>query len=146
MRNCQSGEKILRRKNMWVCPKCGREFKRQNQGHYCGKAPETVTEYIEAQPLETHSHLTEIGAIIRDCIPCVNEHISWSMPTYEKAGKSISFFACKNHVSLYVGSEAIEKFAPALSGFVTKKNAIYLPYDKALPSKLIEEIVKWCFV
>ena len=63
---------------MWICPKCGREFKRTNQGHYCGAAPKTVLEYIELQPLESHSHLAEIAAVIRDNIPCVNEHISWS--------------------------------------------------------------------
>ncbi|RHR27070.1 hypothetical protein DWX43_14615 [Clostridium sp. AF19-22AC] len=28
------------------------------QGHYCGKTPKTVFEYIDLQPLETHSHLT----------------------------------------------------------------------------------------
>ena len=44
---------------MWVCPKCGREFKRTNQGHYCGKAPENVNEYIEVQTLEAHARLTE---------------------------------------------------------------------------------------
>lgn len=131
---------------MWVCPKCGREFKKTNQGHYCGEAPKTVSEYIESQSLETRSHLTQIAVIIRDSIPCVNERISWSMPTYEKAGKSVSFSACKNHVSLYVGCEAIEKFASELSGFITKKNAIYLPYNKTLPSKLIEDIVKWRFM
>lgn len=32
---------------MWICPKCGIEFKRINQGHYCGKAPESIDEYIE---------------------------------------------------------------------------------------------------
>jgi len=68
------------------------------------------------------------------------------MPTYERAGKSVSFSACKNHVSLYVGSEAIEKFASELSEFTTKKNAVYLPYNKTLPSKLIEDIVKWCLM
>jgi len=129
---------------MWVCPKCGREFKRTNQGHYCGEAPKTVLEYIELQPLETQSHLTKLAAIMRDSVG--KERIAWSMPTYEKDGKSVSFSACKNHVSLYVGFEAIEKFAPELSGFVTKKNAVYLPYNKALPSKLIEDMVKWCFM
>ncbi len=34
---------------MWTCPKCGRTFKRQEQSHYCGKAPETIEEYIAAQ-------------------------------------------------------------------------------------------------
>ena len=34
---------------MWTCPKCGREFKKTNQDHYCGKAPETVDEYIAMQ-------------------------------------------------------------------------------------------------
>lgn len=129
---------------MWVCPKCGREFKKTNQGHYCGEAPKTVLEYIESQSIEARSHLRNIATIIRNSVPDVNEHISWSMPIYEKAGKSVSFSACKNHISLYVGIEAIEKFAPELNGFSTKKNAIYLPYNKILPSKLIEDIVKWC--
>lgn len=129
---------------MWVCPKCGREFKRTNQGHYCGKAPETVSEYIEAQAPETRSHLKGLAAAIRESVPEVSERISWSMPTYEKSGKAISFYACKNHISFYVGVEAVEKFASELSGFDTKKNAVYLPYGRELPSELIAEIVKWC--
>ena len=30
---------------IWTCPKCGREFSRQNQDHYCVK-PETIDAYI----------------------------------------------------------------------------------------------------
>ena len=129
---------------MWICPKCGREFKRTHQGHYCGKAPETVLEYIDSQPMETHSHLTEMMVILQNSVPCVNERILWSMPYYETGGKSISFSACKKHISYYVGVEAIEKFASELDGFVTKKSAIYFPYDRALPAELIENIAKWC--
>lgn len=129
---------------MWICPKCGREFERTNQGHYCGKAPKTVLEYIDLQPIETHAHLTEMMNILQSSVPCVNERILWSMPYYEKEGKTISFSACKKHISFYVGVEAIEKFTLDLNEFVTKKNAIYFPYDKALPTKLIENIVKWC--
>ena len=129
---------------MWTCPKCGREFKRTNQGHYCGQAPKTVLEYINSQPIETHPRLTEMMSILQNSVSCVNERILWSMPYYEKEGKSVSFSACKKHISLYVGAEAIEKFALDLNEFVTKKNAIYFPYDEALPAKLIENIVKWC--
>ena len=129
---------------MWICPKCGREFKRINQGHYCGKAPKTVLEYIDSQPIETHTHLTEMMIILQRIIPCVNERILWSMPYYEKEGKSISFSACKKHISFYVGIETIEKFALELNEFVIKKNAIYFPYDKALPVTLIKNIAKCC--
>lgn len=129
---------------MWICPRCGREFKRTHQGHYCGKAPETVLEYIDSQPMETHSRLTEMMVILQNSVPCVNERILWSMPYYETGGKSISFSACKKHISYYVGVEAIEMFASELDGFVTKKSAIYFPYDRALPAELIENIAKWC--
>ena len=130
---------------MWVCSKCGREFKRTNQGHYCGKAPETVLEYIDLQPSEIHSHLTEMMMLLKNSVPGVNEHILWSMPYYEKDGTTISFSACKKHISLYVGVAAIEEFASELNGFVIKKNAIYFPYNEELPMKLISSIVKWCF-
>ena len=42
---------------MWVCQKGGREFKRTNQGHSCGQAPENVGEYIEAQVETARPHL-----------------------------------------------------------------------------------------
>lgn len=129
---------------MWICPKCGRSFKAANQGHYCGKAPETVLEYIDSQPSKAQAHLTEMMVTLKNSVPCVNEHILWSMPYYEKDGKSISFSACKNHVSFYAGVEAIQAFAAELNEFAAKKNAIYFPYSKALPTKLIADIAKWC--
>ena len=129
---------------MWICPKCGREFKRTNQGHYCGKSPKTVLEYIDSQPIETHTHLTEMMTIVKNSVPNVKECILWSMPYYEKDGNSLSFSACKKHISFYAGVEAIEKFALDLTELATRKNAIYFPYDKALPANLIESIAKWC--
>ena len=129
---------------MWICPQCKRAFKRTNQGHYCGKAPETVLEYINSQPLETHSHLINMMITLQNSVPCIQERILWRIPYYEKEGKSISFSACKKHISFYVGLEAIETFASELNEFVIKKNAIYFPYDKALPTQLISEIAKWC--
>ena len=81
---------------------------------------------------------------LKDSFPDINERILWSMPYYEKEGKSLSFSACKKHISFYVGIEAIEEFAFDLKEFVTKKNAIYFPYNKALPTKLITDIARWC--
>ena len=70
----------------WKCPKCGREFARENQDHYCVK-PRTIDEYIEAQEETVRPRLHEIRAVIRGAIPEAEETISWSMPTYRKGKK-----------------------------------------------------------
>ena len=130
---------------MWKCPKCGREFKKTNQGHYCGKAPETVDEYTEQQIPKAKEHIVKLRNIIKKCVPGVSEYISWSMPYYEKNGQKISFAACKTYISFYLGEEILEKFAPELTGFTIKKNALYLPYKKDLPENLIKEILEQVF-
>ena len=48
----------------WKCPKCGREFNRQNQDHYCIK-PQNIDEYIAAQDEKYQPRLREIRAFIR---------------------------------------------------------------------------------
>ena len=130
---------------MWECPKCGREFKKTNQGHYCGKAPETVDEYTEQQIPKAKEHIAKLRNIIKKCVPEVSEYIAWSMPYYEKNGQKISFAACKTYISFYLGAELIESFESELSGFTVKKNALYLPYDKTLPEKAIEKMLKQKF-
>ena len=67
----------------WKCPKCGREFSRQDQHHFCEK-PQTIDEYIETQNETVRSKLQEIREIIRSAIPEAEERISWSMPTYSE--------------------------------------------------------------
>jgi uncharacterized protein YdhG (YjbR/CyaY superfamily) len=130
---------------MWTCPKCGREFKRTNQGHYCGKAPETVDEYMESQSTEAQAHIAGLRGILLRCVPDAMERIAWSMPVYKKDSRSISFAACKNHISLYIDEDVLEIVRPQLSEYVIKKNAVYLPYGKALPEEVIETIVKQSF-
>lgn len=130
---------------MWICPKCKREFKKINQGHYCGKAPETVDEYIESQNPNVQARIIELRSIIRHYVPQVKERIAWSMPRYEKDGCSVSFAACKDYISFYAGEEVLKKIETKKEGFKVRKNAIYLPYDKDLPKKVIESILKLCF-
>lgn len=127
---------------MWTCQKCGREFKRNNQSHYCGKAPETVEEYISSQDEKAIEHLNTLRRIILDSCENLTENIMWSMPTYVSNGRTISFSACKNHVSFYSDGSLMEEYKEELAGYVIKKNALYLPYDKAIPQDIIKSIVK----
>ena len=128
---------------MWKCPKCGREFSRQEQQHYCGK-PQTIDEYIDAQDASVRPKLREVRAIIRAAIPEAQERMSWSMPTFWKGRNLIHFAASKRHLGLYPGGEATTVFAEELAGIDVSKGTIRLPYDKELPAELIKKIAVWC--
>ena len=127
----------------WKCPKCGREFSREEQPHYCGK-PQTVDEYIAAQDEAVQPKLREIRAILQAALPDAQECISWSMPTYRKGRNIIHFAASKKHLGLYPGGEATTVFSEELEGIDVSKGTIRLPYDKELPAELITKIAKWC--
>lgn len=127
----------------WKCPKCGREFAKQNQDHYCIK-PQNVDEYIAAQDEAVQPKLREIRGILRSELPDALEKISWSMPTYWKGRNLIHFAASKKHLGLYPGDEATAAFAEELKDFDVSKGTIRLPYDRELPEELIRKIARWC--
>lgn len=130
---------------MWICPKCGRTFKKLNQGHYCGKAPETIDAYIAAQPEEAQRQLEEVRTAIRAALPDAEERISWSMPTFWKKHNIIQFAGFKNHIGLYLGPEAVLAFGERLKEYKTRKGTIQLPHNKPLPLELIADIAGWCY-
>ena len=131
---------------MWKCPKCGRTFKKENQGHYCGKAPKTIDEYINAQDEEFRSQLYAVREALKRSLPDTAEKIAWSMPTYWQGGNIIHFAANKKHIGLYPGPEAVAHFAEKLdqAGCKYSKGSIRIPYSEDLPLELISEIAEWC--
>lgn len=130
---------------MWTCPKCGRTFKRQEQSHFCRKAPETIEEYIAAQPEEVQQYLRVIRGTLRTVLPDVEERISLSMPTYWRGHNIIHFAGFKKHVGLYPGPEAVREFAERLEEYKTSKGTIQFPYSRPVPVELISDIAKWCY-
>ena len=128
----------------WKCPKCGREFKRVEQPHYCGK-PTTVDDYIAAQDESVQPKLRQLREILRAAVPEAEERISWSMPTFRKGQNLIHFAASKKHICLYPGGEATTVFAGELTDFDVSKGTIRLPYDRDLPEELIARIARWCY-
>ena len=130
---------------MWKCPKCGRTFQKVNQQHYCGRAPETVDEYISRQPKEIQPILCKTRGVLQEALPDCREQISYSMPTYWKGRNVIHFAAQKAHLGIYPGPDAIEAFADRLQDYKTSKGAIRFPYRKEIPYELIAEIARWCY-
>lgn len=130
---------------MWTCPKCGKEFQKQNQSHYCGNKPKTIEEYIVAQPEEAQPYLIQIRNTIHDAIPEASERISWSMPTFWKGNNIIHFAAHKHHIGIYAGTEAVIVFGEELKPYKTSKGTIQIPYKEPLPLDLIARIAAWCY-
>ena len=129
---------------MWTCPKCGRSFRKQNQSHYCGAAPVTVEQYIEAQADEHKPYLRAIRKALQRALPEAEERISWSMPTYWRQCNIIHFAANRKHIGLYAGEEAVAAFAGQLAPYHTSKGSIHIPYREPLPLELIARIAAWC--
>ena len=130
--------------NEKICPKCGREFKKKGQDHYCGEKPQTINEYIQSQDADKQEDLKRIRQILRKALPEAEERISWSMPTYWKKHNILHFAASKKHIGLYPGPEAVIHFAEELQGYKTEKGTIRIPYGK-VDAALIEKIAKWCW-
>jgi uncharacterized protein YdhG (YjbR/CyaY superfamily) len=128
---------------MWKCPKCGREFAKTEQSHYCGEKPTTIDEYILSQDEDKRADLRTIRQVLRAALPTAEERISWSMPTYWKQHNIIHFTASKKHIGLYPGPAAVEQFSQKLQGYKTDKGTIRIPYGK-VDAALIEKIAKWC--
>ena len=100
---------------------------------------------IENYRIYKQEYIIELRNIIKRCVPEVKERIAWSMPLFEKDKHSISLADCKKHISLYVDTKTIEMLKPQLSELEIKKNALYIPYDKDLPIKTIENVIRQSF-
>ena len=130
---------------MWICPKCGREFKRTGQDHYCGKAPASIDEYIQRQDTAIQPYLISLRNTIHDAIPEAEEKIAWSMPTWKKRGNVISFAVSKNHIGIYIGEEAVTHFHERLQGIEIYKGNLRLKHNQEMRLSLISDIAKWCY-
>jgi len=104
---------------------------------------QTIDDYISTSPEAIQPKLKELKQIIISAAPDMSEKISWRMPTFYLRGNVIHFAAHKNHIGIYPGPEAIEKFAERLESYKTSKGAIQIPNDKPLDGLLIKDIVKF---
>jgi uncharacterized protein YdhG (YjbR/CyaY superfamily) len=127
---------------MWKCPKCGREFEKRNQDHFCVPAT-TIDEYIESQPEAVREILLKVRETIRAAAPDAIEKISWRMPTFWQKENLIHFAAFKRHIGIYPGGEAVGVFAERLADYKTSKGAIQFPLDRPVDYALIAEITRW---
>lgn len=107
------------------------------------KVPETIDTYISGFPLSTKDALVRLRDTIRNAAPEAEEKISYQMPLFKQKGVVAYFAAHTNHIGFYPGPSAIKAFEKELADYYTSKGTIHFPFDKPLPLKLIDRMIKF---
>ncbi len=108
------------------------------------RVPESVDEYIAAQPEALRPKLEQVRAAIRRAVPEAVECIGYRMPGYKLHGKPMLYFAgFKEHYSLFAASGTFfAALEDELSGYEVRKGTVRFPLAKPVPVKLIGRIAK----
>lgn len=109
------------------------------------KPPQSVAEYIAAQPKASQRVLKTVRSVIRKALPAAEEVISYGMPAYKQHGYSVLAFAgWREHYSLYpVNARLVAALKPHSASYeVNDKGTIRFPLSEPVPVKLITAIAK----
>jgi uncharacterized protein YdhG (YjbR/CyaY superfamily) len=106
--------------------------------------PQSVDEYIAAQPEAMRPKLEQVRTAIRMAVPDAVEAIGYGIPGYKLHGKPMLYFAgFKEHYSLFAASGTFfATLEDELSGYDVRKGTVHFPLTKPVPVKLIGRIAK----
>ena len=91
-------------------------------------------------------HLNDLRKLSRTADPKAREELKWNLPVYVR-GKNTNLWMLQNfkhHCSLRFtpGFFAAQRDAVEAAGFEAGDGFIKLPYDRALPTKLLKSLMK----
>jgi uncharacterized protein YdhG (YjbR/CyaY superfamily) len=106
--------------------------------------PQSVDDYIAAQPEAVRPKLEQVRAAIRKAVPEAVEGIGYRMPGYKLRGKPMLYFAgFKEHYSVFAASGTFfAELEDELKGYELRKGTVHFPLTKPVPVKLITRIAK----
>ena len=109
------------------------------------KVPESVDDYIAAQPARMRATLAEVRSAIRKALPRAREVISYKIPAYKRGDRTILYFAgWKNHYALYpFGERVVAAFQKELAPYKVVGSTIRFPMTEPVPVRLIARIAKF---
>ncbi|AWH83623.1 hypothetical protein HYN59_00165 [Flavobacterium album] len=105
--------------------------------------PKDIDDYIAGFPEEVQKLLQEVRETVQSTAPDATEKISYGMPTFALNGNLVYFAAFKNHIGFYALPSGTKAFREELATYKTGKGSIQFPFDRPLPLKLIQQIVKF---
>jgi uncharacterized protein YdhG (YjbR/CyaY superfamily) len=102
-----------------------------------------IDEYLDHLDEPKRSTLTQLRRDILAVAPQAEQCISYAVPGFKVAGKTIAGFAAfKNHLSYlpHSGSVFLE-LAEELAGYERSSGALRFPIDQPLPAELVEKLI-----
>ena len=102
-----------------------------------------IDEYLDRLDEPKRSTLTRLRHDILAVIPDAEECISYAVPGFKVAGKTVAGFAAfKNHLSYLPHSGSVfPELAEELAGYEKSSGALRFPVDQPLPSELVEKLI-----
>ena len=106
----------------------------------------SVDDFFEKLDDVQRPHLEELRALSRDADPEAREELKWNLPVYVRGEKANMWMLqnFKKHCSLRFSPPffATQKAAVTAAGYEAGEGFIKLPYDRALPTKLLKALMR----
>ena len=105
---------------------------------------DAVDAYLAARPLAVRRLLSQVREALCTALPGAEETISYKIPAYRIAGRTIIYFAgWKQHYSIYPATSAVlSKLGEELAPYAVSKGTIRFPFDRPVPVQLIARIAE----
>jgi uncharacterized protein YdhG (YjbR/CyaY superfamily) len=102
-----------------------------------------IDEYLERAEEPKRSTLSRLRRDILAVVPDAEQCISYGVPGFKVAGKTIAGFAYfKNHLSYLPQSGSVfPELAEELARYEKSSGALRFPVDQPLPSELVEKLI-----
>ena len=108
-----------------------------------GDGPEGVDAYLASVPPRVRALLARLRRTIKAAAPGAQEGISYSMPAYKLNEPLVFFAADDKHCGFYgVSKNVLTALKDELTPYRTSSTTLHFWLDKALPEKLVTEIVR----
>jgi uncharacterized protein YdhG (YjbR/CyaY superfamily) len=108
-------------------------------------APTSVEEYLATLPDERRAAMDLLRRTVNAAAPEATETIAYGMPALRSHQGQflVSYAAYKRHYSLFPASGAVvEELGEELVPYLSGKGTIQFPADRAIPTALVDRIVR----
>jgi uncharacterized protein YdhG (YjbR/CyaY superfamily) len=102
-----------------------------------------VDTYLAALDEPKRGTLEALRRTILEIVPGAEQVISYRVPAFRVAGKTVAGFAAfTNHLSyLPFSGSVLPRLADELAGYQMTKSALHFPVDEPLPKALVEKLI-----